>query len=65
MKISEVSVKVFCVGPPRQSVHTWCGILFQLKERGPQQVNADMGGERGKPFLLPLPCDLPYALQRL
>ena len=21
--------------------------------------------ERGEPFLLPLPCDLPYALQRL
>jgi len=27
--------------------------------------HAEMMEERGEPFLLPLPCDLPYALQRL
>jgi hypothetical protein len=65
MQISEVSVKVCFVGRPRQSVHAGGGIAFECEERRPQAVDADVVEERSEPLLLPLPCSLPYALQRL
>jgi hypothetical protein len=36
MQISEVSVKVCFVGPPRQPVHARCGIAFEREERFPE-----------------------------
>src|SRR5215813_9862182 len=65
MQISEVSVKVCFVGRPRQSIHPRGGIAFEREERHPQAVDADVVEECGEPLLLPLPCGLPYALQRL
>src|SRR6516164_6959884 len=65
MQISEVSVKVCFVGWPRQSIHLRGGIAFEREERHPQAVDADVVEECGEPLLLPLPCGLPYALQRL
>ena len=65
MQISEVSVKVCFVGPPRQSIYSRCGIFFEFEERLFEEINADVVEERCEPLLLPLPCSLPYALQRL
>jgi hypothetical protein len=31
----------------------------------PERIDTDMAEERGELFLLPLPCGLPYAAQRL
>src|SRR5246127_5941253 len=60
-----VTVKVCFVGRPRQSIHPRGGIAFEREERHPQAVDADVVEECGEPLLLPLPCGLPYALQRL
>src|ERR1700731_2306152 len=65
VQISEVSVKVCFVGRPRQSIHPGGGIAFESEERRPQAVDADVVEECSEPLLLPLPCGLPYALQRL
>src|SRR6516164_4771930 len=55
MQISEVSVKVCFVGPPRQPVHARGGIAFEREERLPEQIDAEMVEERGEPLLLPEP----------
>ena len=65
MQISEVSVKVCFVGPPRQAIDARCGIFFKFEERRMEQIDADVVEERGELLLLLYPCDSPYALQRL
>src|SRR5215831_12461676 len=50
---------------PSQSVHSGSGILLEFEERLPQQLDGDMVEERGELLLLPVPCHLPYAVQRL
>src|SRR5258708_24559378 len=65
VQISEVSVKVCFVGRPRQSIHPGGGIGFEREDRHPQAVDADVVEECSEPLLLPLPCGLPYTLQRL
>ena len=65
MQISEVSVKVCFVGPPRHAVHTGGGVTLEREKRRPEQVDVDVVEERGEPLLLPLLCGLPYAFQRL
>src|SRR5205823_9666836 len=50
---------------PRQPIHARRGVFFEFEERLFKQVRADMMEERGEPLLLPFPCDLPYAFQRL
>ena len=40
-------------------------VPLQLEERQPEKVDIDVVKERGEPFLLPLPCCLSYAFQRL
>src|SRR5215510_12722607 len=65
MQISEVSFKVCFVGPPRQPVHSGCGIALEREERLPEQVHAEVMEERSELLFLPLPCGLPYAVERL
>src|SRR3954452_9246017 len=65
VQISEVSVKVCLVVLPGQPVHSRRGVPLKIKERHADQVEADVMEERGEPFLLPVPCGLPYAVQRL
>ena len=65
MQIREPKLEVCLVVLPRQSVHTRRGVPFQLKEREPKEINVDVVEERGEPFLLPVPCCLSYAFQRL
>ena len=65
VQISEVSVKVCFVGPPRQSIYPRCGVFLEFEERLSKQIDADVVEERGELLLLPFPCDFPYAFQRL
>ncbi len=65
MQISEVSVKVCFVGPPRQSIDSRRGVFLEFEERLAKQIDADVVEERGEPLLLPFPRDFPYAFQRL
>jgi hypothetical protein len=64
VQVLEPALEVCLVVLPGQAVHPRRGVLLGLEERLPEQVDADMVEERGEPFLLPLPCCLPYALQR-
>src|ERR1700704_1659325 len=62
---SEIALKVLLVVPTCQPVHPRCRILLEFKECLFEVVNTDVVEERGELLLLPLPCSLPYALQRL
>src|ERR1019366_9148952 len=48
-----------------QTIHPRCSILLEFKECLFEVINTDVVEERGELLLLPLPCSLPYALQRL
>jgi hypothetical protein len=65
MQIREPELEVCLVVLPRQSVYPGRRVPLQLKEREPEEINADVVEERGEPFLLPVPCCLSYAFQRL
>src|SRR3990170_4781311 len=65
MQISEVSLKVCCVGLPRQVVHAGGSVALEREERFPEEVDAEVVEECGELLLLPLPCGLPYAVERL
>src|SRR5207253_2249024 len=65
VQVLDLAIEVCLVVLPCQPIHTRCGISLEGEECHPEEFNADMVEERGEPFLLPLPCDLPYALQRL
>ena len=65
VQVLEIALKVCLVVLPRQPVHARGGIRLEFEERLPEQVDAEVVEERGEPLLLPLPCGLPYALQRL
>jgi hypothetical protein len=65
VQVLELALKAGLVVLPGQAVHARRRVLLDLEERLPEQVDADMVEERGEPFLLPLPCGLAYARQRL
>src|SRR5439155_19355269 len=50
---------------PCHTVRAGGGLSLERVERQPERVDIDMVEERGEPLLLPLPCGLPYAVQRL
>src|SRR3974390_2552172 len=50
---------------PRQPVHTWGRVYLQFVERVREKIDADVVDERDELLLLLLPCDFPYALQRM
>src|SRR4029077_240887 len=64
MKV-EIALKVLLVAPTCQPIHPRCSILLEFKECLFEVINTDVVEERGELLLLPLPCSLPYALQRL
>ena len=65
VQIVELVLKVCRIALPRQPVHAGSRFLLERIEGVPQQFRIDVVEERGEPFLLPLPCSLPYAFQRL
>jgi hypothetical protein len=65
MQTLEVFFQSCLVVPPRQAVHSGRRIAFERKERLPKPIDRDVVQKRGEPFLLPLPCSLPYTFQPL
>ena len=64
MQIRELLLQIAFVVLPRHPVHAGRGVSLEGEKRQPKQVNRDVVKERGEPFLLSLPRDIPYALQR-
>jgi hypothetical protein len=65
MQVLEIVLKVLLVVPTCQPIHTSCSILLEFRESLFEVISTDVMEERGELLLLPLPCNLPYALQRL
>jgi hypothetical protein len=65
MEVLEIPPEVRLVVLPCYPVDTGGGFAFERVERRPERVDVDMVEKRGEPPLLPLPCGLPYAVQRL
>jgi hypothetical protein len=65
MQILKIALKVLLVVPTCQPIHTSCSILLEFRESFFEVISTDVMEERGELLLLPLPCNLPYALQRL
>ena len=64
MQVLKIALKVL----PRQTMsaaHSSCSILLEFRECLCEVINTDVMEERGELLLLPLPCSLPYARQRL
>jgi len=58
-------VEVRFVVLPRYAIHPRSGFALERVERCPKRVGTDVVEERGELTLLPLPCGLSYAVQRL
>ena len=65
VQILEPWLEVCLVVLPRHAVHAGSRLALERVERRSQRVDVDVVEKRGEPFLLPLPCGLPYAVQRL
>src|SRR5277367_3532865 len=65
MQVLKIALKVLLVVPTCQPIHSSCSILLEFRECLCEVINTDVMEERGELLLLPLPCSLPYALQRL
>jgi hypothetical protein len=65
VQILDPAIEVCFVGLPCQPVHAGGGLPPEGEEGRPEPVGGDMVEERGEPFLLSLPCNVPYAVQPL
>src|SRR6202047_4000545 len=65
MQVLKIAPKVLLIVPTCQPIHPSCSILLEFRECLCEVINTDVMEERGELLLLPLPCSLPYALQRL
>src|ERR1700686_2411194 len=65
MQVLKIALKVLLVVPTCQPIHSSCSSLLEFRECLCEMVNTDVMEERGELLLLPLPCSLPYAIQRL
>src|SRR5690242_5182921 len=65
VQIHEPRLEIGLVVLPCQAVDAGRRAALECEERHPEQIDAEMVEEGGEPLLPPLPCGLPYALQRL
>src|SRR6202043_2929917 len=65
MQILDPEFEIRLVVVPCHTIHAEGGFTFERVERRPERIGTDMVEERGELFLLPLPCGLPYAAERL
>ena len=65
MQVDETTLEIGLVVLPYHAIHPSRGVPLEGVERLPELLDTDMVQESGEPFLLPLPCGLPYALQTL
>jgi len=50
---------------PCQAIHAGSGVRFEFVEGVREPLDGEMVEERSELLLPPLPCGLPYAVQRL
>jgi hypothetical protein len=65
VQVLNPAIEVGLVVLPCQPIHTRRGAPLERKECRPENCWTEMVEERGGPFLLPVLCSVPYALQRL
>jgi hypothetical protein len=65
VQILDPTIEIGLVGLPRQPVQARSRPTPEGEERHPEQVGGDVVEERGEPFRLPCPCNVPYAVQSL
>jgi hypothetical protein len=65
VEVLEVAPEVRLIVLPRHSVDTGGSFALERVECRPERIGVDMVEKRGEPFLLPFPCSLSYAVQRL
>ena len=65
VEVLEIELEVRLVILPCHPVHASSGLALEREERRPECVDGEMVEERGEPLFLPVPCSLPYAVQRL
>jgi hypothetical protein len=65
MQVLDPTIEVLLVGLPRHPVDAGRSVTPDRVKRRSQHRGFDVVEERGEPLLLPLPCGLPYACQRL
>lgn len=65
VEILEIALEVYLVDLPGYPVDPGGSFAFERVECRSERVDVDMVEKRGEPLLLPLPCGLPYAVQRL
>jgi hypothetical protein len=65
VQISEPWLKIALVVLPRHSIHAGGRVTPEREKRFPEQADIEVVQERSELLRLPLPCGLPYAVQRL
>jgi hypothetical protein len=65
VEVLDPTIEVRLVGLPCHPVHAGSGLSLESEERHPEQLGGDVVEECSEPFLLPCPCNVPYALQPL
>jgi len=65
VEILEVALEAHLIVLPGHPVDSGGGFAFERVECCRERVDVDMVEKRSEPLLLPLPCGLPYAVQRL
>jgi len=65
VQIHEPALEVLTVFAPRDAVDPGSRIPLERRVGGPEPFDIDVVEERGEPFLLPCPCNVPYAVQPL
>ena len=65
VQIPEPRLQACCVVIPGHAIHTGGGLALERVECHPERIDIDVVQERGEPFFLPLPCRVPYTVQRL
>jgi hypothetical protein len=65
VEILKIALEVHLVVLPGYPVDSGGSFAFERVECRSERVDVDVVEKRSEPLLLPLPCDLPYAVQRL
>src|SRR5262249_5724064 len=65
VQVVNPTIEVCLVVLPSQPINPGRRVSLESKECGPEHRNTEMVEKRGEPLLPSLPCDLPYAFQRL
>src|SRR5215831_18130077 len=65
VQVLNPTIEVCLVVLPSQPIDPGRRVSLESKECGPEHRNTEMVEKRGEPLLPSLPCDLPYAFQRL